>query len=35
VNNMKGQENGGEGGRKKYINSSSGDFVVQLVSYVV
>ena len=32
--NMGGKENGGVGGKKGYIYSSSGDFLVQLVSFV-
>jgi len=34
VYNMGGQENGGVGGKKGYIYSSSGNFLVQLVSCV-
>jgi hypothetical protein len=34
VDNMGGQENGGVGGKKGYIYSSSGNFLAQLVSYV-
>jgi hypothetical protein len=34
VYNMRGKENGGIGGKKGYIHSSSSDFLVQLVSFV-
>jgi len=34
VYNMGGKEKGGVGGKKGYIYSSSGDFLVQLVSFV-
>jgi hypothetical protein len=34
VYNTRGKENGGVGGKKGYIYLSSGDYLVQLVSFV-
>ena len=35
VYNTGGKENGGVGGKRGYIYSSAGDFLVQLVSFAV